>query len=157
MLFTTQFDVEIAYGVYTQSFSGFISTLAKFYEYNRHVKMGSRSRTGYLIELFASANCYISYHRASELVRLTREITENQIGMEQLQRHEEVDILAAARKTLFLKKTRDPEERRRRLEEFFALLDQKRERKKQAFLVSLARNRQAARRSHAKRKVQQKA
>lgn len=150
-MFTTQMDVQVAYRFYTQSFSHFISRLAQFYQYNRHVKWGSRSRTGYLLQLFASTNCYVPYRRVTELVRLTKEITENQLGMLQLQEYEEVDIFSAARETLFLKKTADAEERSRRVVEFFELLDQKRERKKQAFLVSLARNRQAARRSQKKR------
>ncbi|MCK6622782.1 MAG: hypothetical protein HUU32_16870 [Calditrichaceae bacterium] len=140
-------DVELSYRFYISSFSHFISRLAQFYQYNRHVRWGSRSRTGYLLQLFASTNCYVPYRRVTELVRLTKEITENQLGMLQLQEYEEVDIFSAARETLFLKKTADAEERSRRVVEFFELLDQKRERKKQAFLVSLARNRQAARRS----------
>jgi len=150
-------DVELSYRFYISSFSHFISTLAQFYQYNRHVRWGSRSRTGYLLQLFASTNCYVPYRRVTELVRLTKEITGYAIEMEQLKGSGEADVLYAARQTLFLKKTRDPEERRRRLDTFFALLTHQREKKKQAFVAHLGRNRQAARRSHAKRKTQQKA
>lgn len=153
---TTQMDVEISYQTYIRSFSLFIISLAKFFHHNGHRLAGTRSRMEYLVfRLFLSTNGYTPYRRATELVRLTREITAYGIERQHLQGYEEADVLYAARKTLFLKRSSDPEERRRRLENFFALLAHRRERKKQAFMRSMARNRYAARFAYMIKRAQQ--